>query len=378
MTEHDADIDFDFFDDLETGESAPAAEGPKPKRPSGGPPRKPEHAGIPPTVRLVGLIVFGILIIVLLVLWVQSCSGASTKSSYQNYLSKVDALATDSQRIGSTLAQKIDAPGVKVGDLAASIDSLAQQQEQDVAQAEKLKPPSGLAASQASLVEALRFRAVGLRSIAKSLRTNAGSTNVSTGATALAAVTQRLVASDVVWQDNFRTPVLTSMAQKGVTGVPVPVSRFLTDTGVDSTAFWTPVLERLNGAASSTGKAVGTKLLSVIAQPGNKRLSESTLTTVNAGTNLGFDVSVLNSGDVQVVGVKVTLTIKQSPQPITANQTISQINPGDTKVVKFRNLPSVNFVTQTTLTVDVKPVPGETNPNNNSATYPVIFSLTGP
>ena len=105
MTEHDADIDFDFFDDLETGESAPEGEGPKPKRPSGGPPRRPEHAGIPPTVRLVGLIVFGILIVVLLVLWVQSCSGTSAKSSYQNYLAKVSALATDSQRIGSTLTQ---------------------------------------------------------------------------------------------------------------------------------------------------------------------------------------------------------------------------------------------------------------------------------
>jgi hypothetical protein len=32
-------------------------------------------------------------------------------------------------------------------------------------------------------------------------------------------------------------------------------------------------------------------------------------------------------------------------------------------------------VTRTTLEVDVQPVKGETNPNNNSASYPVIFSF---
>ena len=59
---------------------------------------------------------------------------------------------------------------------------------------------------------------------------------------------------------------------------------------------------------------------------------------MNAGTNLAFDVSVQNSGDVQVVGVQVTITIKQAPSPITATQKIAQINPGDTKVVVFKNL----------------------------------------
>jgi hypothetical protein len=43
--------------------------------------------------------------------------------------------------------------------------------------------------------------------------------------------------------------------------------------------------------------------------------------------------------------------------------------------VTFRNLGQVQFATRTTVKVDVAPVPEEKNTANNSAQYPVIFSL---
>ena len=102
MSEHDSDIEFDFFDEPETGESAapdrtcPSHSVLRAGRRSG----PPERRGIPPTARLAGLIAFGILIVVLLVLWVQSCSSTSKKSSYEHYLDKVAPLALDSNRAG--------------------------------------------------------------------------------------------------------------------------------------------------------------------------------------------------------------------------------------------------------------------------------------
>jgi CARDB len=380
MSEYDSDIEFDFFDEQETGEGPPPPDRSRSKRTPDGPPppRRPsDRAGIPPTARLVGLIAFGILIIVLLVLWVQSCSGTSRKSSYQTYLSKVAVLAADSNRLGSSLSQSIATPGITAGDLANKIDGLAQQQQVDVKVASALKAPSGLVAPQASMVEALGFRVTGLQGIAAALRTGAGSTNVAATAVALASQTERLVAGDVIWEDLFRRETLRMVQQQNITGLVVPSSRFLQDSGVDSQTFWTPVIERLNGNGTSgtSGKPVGTELLGVTALPSNKALDPNNLTTVTAGTNLGFVVSVKNSGDVQVARVRVTITIKQPPKPITSNVTIPLINPGETKTATFRRLPPVNFVTRTTLEVDVQPVPGETNPNNNSASYPVIFSL---
>jgi hypothetical protein len=376
MSEHDSDIEFDFFDEPETGES-PASAGRSRSQPPDGAPKRSGPGGIPPTARLAALIAFGILIVVLLVLWVQSCSGTSKKSSYEHYLDKVAPLAQDSNRAGTALATAIATPGIKAGELATKMDQLAQQQQVDEQTATKIKPPSNLESPHRYLVSALQLRTDGLTGLARELRAGAGSTKVSETAANLAAVTQYLVASDVLWDVRFREPTRLAIQQDGITGLTVPASRFLREQGVDSSAFWAPVVDRLNGNTTSggntSGKAVGTQLVSTKALPNGPVLNESSLNTVNEGTNLGFAVTVKNSGDVQVASVQVTITIKQK-KPITATKTIPLINPGNSTTVKF-TLPQADFVTRTTVQVDVQPVPGETNPRNNSASYPVIFSL---
>ena len=379
MSEYDSDIEFDFFDEPETGERPQAPGRTRAQRPGGPPPpQRQGPGGIPPTARLAGLIAFGILIIVLLVLWVQSCSGTSTKSSYKTYLGKISQLAVDSNRLGSSLATAIATPGIKAGDLANKMDSLAQQQQADANTALHIKPPTQLVVQNRSIVAALQLRYDGLTGLARALRAGAGSTKVSETATNLAAQTQYLVASDVVWESGFRLPAKDRIAEDGITDLVVPVSRFLQEQGVDSSAFWTPVVERLNGNSTSggnnSGQAVGTQLIGVSALPKNQQLSPTNLNTVVDTTNLGFAVQVKNSGDVQVASVQVTITIKQS-KPISATRTIALINPGDTATVTFKGLTQPQFVVRTTLEVDVRPVPGETNPSNNSASYPVIFSL---
>jgi hypothetical protein len=51
------------------------------------------------------------------------------------------------------------------------------------------------------------------------------------------------------------------------------------------------------------------------------------------------------------------------------------INPGETKTVTFTGFDNIAFSTQTTLLVSVEPVPGEENTNNNTAEFPIIFTL---
>jgi hypothetical protein len=75
------------------------------------------------------------------------------------------------------------------------------------------------------------------------------------------------------------------------------------------------------------------------------------------------------------VRIKVTLTIPKQPDPIVLTQTIAIIDPGETKTVTFKVGALVPFGEQTTVKVDVDPVAGETNTSNNTAEYPVIFTL---
>jgi hypothetical protein len=104
-------------------------------------------------------------------------------------------------------------------------------------------------------------------------------------------------------------------------------------------------------------------------------LSASTENTVEASTDLAFAVAVADSGDNQEVKIEVTLTIQQSPTPIVKKQTIDIINPGETKTVAFTEFPSVDFGERRIMRIDVDPVPGERTTTNNTAEYPVIFSL---
>jgi hypothetical protein len=125
-----------------------------------------------------------------------------------------------------------------------------------------------------------------------------------------------------------------------------------------------------------SGALHGTALASVNALPTKQKLASDTENTVTAGADLAFAVTVENTGDSPEVQVKVTLTIQQSPSPIVQTKTIGLINPGEQKIVVFRNLGQVQFATRTTLKVDVEPVPEEQDTANNSASYPTIFSLS--
>ena len=192
----------------------------------------------------------------------------------------------------------------------------------------------------------------------------------------------RLVASDVVWDDLFQAPAQGTggvLQRQGITGVAVPGSIFVTSADYAGSRYWEAILQRLQGAATtgspSGGGLHGTGINKTVALPGNQELSQMTENTVTATTDLGFAVTVEDTGDSQEVQVKVTLTIQQSPSPIVQTKTIDLINPGELKQVVFRNLGQVQFATRTTVKVDVQPVPQERNTSNNSASYPVIFSL---
>jgi hypothetical protein len=382
MTEPPDDLDFDFFDDdPETGE--PLEEERPPREPPRRPPRRPPGGrppvGLTPLLRLAGLIAFAILIVVLFVFWISSCQGASKKSSYKHYMEKIAVIAKNSEQHGRELNDALTTPGSKFADLTTRISSIAQGEQQDVAAARAMSPPGPLRLQHQEAIEALEFRVSALRGIAQAFTSAARAPkNVTGNALLLAGQAERLVSGDVVWDDLFKDPAIQELRRQGVTGVAVADSSFIPNPDYASTRFWEAILQRLQGAATTGGTSGGlhgTGLVSVKAQPGNQELSSSTENTVTATTDLGFAVTIEDTGDSQEVQVKVTLTIQQSPTPIVQTKTIDLINPGEQKTVLFHNLGQVQFATRTTVKVDIQPVPHEAKTANNSASYPVIFSL---
>ena len=58
-----------------------------------------------------------------------------------------------------------------------------------------------------------------------------------------------------------------------------------------------------------------------------------------------------------------------------AHSVVGALNAVTGVSVSFHDIGQLNFTTPTTVKIEVQPVAGETNTNNNSADYPVIFSV---
>jgi len=386
MTERDTDIDFDFFEEEEppTQESSRADR--LMRRPGGprGPQRPPRApANLTPLLRLVGLIAFAILIIVLLVFWIQSCNEASKTATYKNYMAKVDQVSSSSQQTGRQLSQALLAQGLKQAEVERRISGLARQEQLDVDRAREITPPGTLRDEHDSLIEALQFRVSGLNGLARALAATANTKDLTRAGSVLASQMQRLLASDVIYDDSFKAPAIAELRRQGVTGTNesggplVPDSNFLQTADLATTTSMVNVLNKIRGGAvtPSQGGLRGTNIVKTEVLPSGTELSTTQQTPITVRTNMAFRVTVEDSGDSQETGIPVTLRIVQSSGgTITKKQTISFINPGEQKAVVFTNIPAVNFASNATIKVEVQPVPGESNTDNNSADYPVIFS----
>ncbi|HUK93714.1 MAG TPA: hypothetical protein VLU96_01525 [Gaiellaceae bacterium] len=378
MSERDLDIDFDFFEEepptQESSRTEPDTRRSGPRGPRR-PPRAPQN--LTPLLRLVGLIAFAILIIVLLVFWIKSCQAAGKSKTYRSYMNKVSEVATSSQEIGKRLSEALLAPGVKRAQLQQQIAGLARQEQLDVQRAQAITPPGPLRDEHAAVIQALQYRVSGLTGLARALGATSSTQNVTTAASVLAAQMQRPLASDVIWDDSFKAPAQSELKLQGITGTTVPDSNFLQDPALATTSAMTPVLEKLRGASTSTtGGVRGTSLISTKVLPSGQELGTSTTTTIVATVDMAFQVTVENSGTVQVTTVPVTFTIEQSKgSNIVKKATIDFLNPGEQKVITFRNFPQPNFSTPAMIKVEVTPVTGEVRTSNNSADYPVIFSV---
>jgi hypothetical protein len=384
MDPRDDDIQFDFFDEEPATTEAQSSQSrvrlprrgarePRMRAPQG------PARGLTPLLRLLALIGIIVAALVFFGLLIQSCASTSKHDAYKSYMAKVASIAQSSESDGAQVATDLTTPGVKPTDLSGKLVGIADQERQNIVAAQRLNPPGTLRPEHANLIEALQLRANGVQGLADTFRATATS-KATTDAALLADRADRLLASDVTWDDLFRAPATAEMKKQGVNGVIAPESHFVANHDSITERSMVLVLQRLRGASTSGGTPTGihgTNIVDTKVLPGGQVLSVSGSgeNTVTATTDLAFVVTVADSGDSQEVGIKVTLTIQKPQGAIVRTQTIDLINPGQTKSIPFRNLGQVPFAQKTTVLVDVAPVTGERVTTNNKASYPVIFSL---
>ncbi|MEX2421080.1 MAG: hypothetical protein WD670_04610, partial [Actinomycetota bacterium] len=356
----------------------PPVEPPREKRGGGPPPVRPRTPGgggasLPRLALLIGA---AIVLAVLLVFWVNSCREGGKQGTYRDYLQDVGTVVQASQRVGAQLTDALTTPGVTLEDLESALDGLARQQAQVVTRADELAPPGPLVEEQESLVESMQLLANGLVGLKEAVSQIQLASDPEEAGASLAGQAGRLVAGQVVYDDLFRARSQQVMQSEEVSGVPVPELVFLSSPELIGQGSLTELIARLTqGGGGGGGGLHGNQIDGVVVKPGDQPLSPDEENQIVATDRLAIQVLVTNSGDFQETQVRVTLTIQQSPQPINKEATIDVINKGQTKTVTFRDFSNVTFAARTNLQVAISPVDGETNTANNTAEYPVIFTL---
>ena len=347
-------------------------------RPEGGrgsgfrPPRN-----LTPLLRLIGLIALAILVVVLLAVWVEGCAADAKLDRNRTYLADIGSIGNASAKLGQQLGTLLTTPGLNEEDLDAKLGGYVQTAENQMQQAEDLNAPGPMVVPNAGAVEALRYRVNGLRGLQAAFKEAADETDASVAGEQLLAQTRRLLASDIIWSDSFQEPAQVVLTDEGIEGLDVPSSEFVTTDDLVSQSSLAAIWQRIQGASTGgtpTGLH-GSGIAYVKALPSGQLLSTTTETTIKVTDELKFEVGVEDTGESQEVRIKVTLTIPKQPDAIVKTASIPIIDAGETKAVVFTVGALVPFGEQTSVKVDVDPVPGETNTTNNTAEYPVIFTL---
>jgi hypothetical protein len=333
--------------------------------------------------RRLGALGAGILVIVLvLVLLARGCSGSSTKSNNENYVS---ALTTSVLKPSDDVAKKfhemLDLPTASLATIHKRLDGQLAAMRTVKAHAAALKPTKQLAPYQAALLQALQFRVTGLECMSERLTTAWKLKKPALAGQQLYSCTGQLLASDYVYADSFATGADAALKQVGATGVPT--SQFVPTSDLN----WVTPLgigQQLQALRPGPVKGVhGTQMGSVIASPQDLTLQPGTPNFVKGDKSLVFVVAVKNSGKFTEVGVMVRLTLKRvgGGAPIVKTGRIASVAAGQTQTVRFSGLfastqGAPDYSVPYKLTVSSLKVPGEHNLTNNTSSYTVEFSIT--
>jgi len=252
---------FDFFGEPETAETVeqgwrrPQLQSLRARSGDGGRGRRTPPPGVVGIARLAGFVTVVIAAVVALVTGLGACQGA--RDNYAAYLREVRALAQSSNRVGAQLASDLRSSSLKRSDLARRLQDLAGQEQQAYGQAQQIRPPGPLRQLHGELLATLALRATGLANLGQALARAESSKNaaVSVG-DALAAQAQLLTTSDVVWNDLYRMPVALQLRQRGVIGLVVPQSRFVSSPDLVAGPAFVRLVQRLASVTSGSAAPV--------------------------------------------------------------------------------------------------------------------------
>ncbi len=377
-----------FFDedDPQPTRREPAARPARP-RPGGSGPTRPAAADHQ-TLLIRRAVAAGaaLLFLVLAFVALRGCLDARHESELEDYNTRLGTIIRDSDtQVGQPFFGLLGKGANSPQDLQTAVSGYRATAEDQLSQAEDLDVPDEMRAAHNSALIALEYRANGLEGIAERIRPALGDESEQTDRAigGIAGQMQSFLASDVTWQARVVPLIQKALADEKIGGQRIAnTQRFLTDLS------WLQedtVAERLGQSLSGGGTGDqeadeepapglhGTGLVAVSTgdvtlQPGAaNRIPATAETLIVRFANQGEN----DESDVRVV-VKVD-PIEGGGETITLQKTVDTVAAGAEAEVSLPLNRRPPADSPTTISVDVRPVPGEEKTDNNKQEYEAIF-----
>lgn len=322
-----------------------------------------------------------LVLILLVVFGVRSCRDSRRERALTDYVQDSEALAQESTQLSTSLLGLLGEPGEgSPVEIQSTVNGLAVQAARLADRPGAVEPPGELAESHRQLADLLALRRDGVAGVAKQLPTAFADEGRQAAASAIAEDMRLFLASDVLYARRFRPALERSLAAEGLgASAGVSAAPFLPDLSWLRAETVATRMGRLRSSAeegAATPGVHGVGLGAVTVTPSGARLAEGGPVQVPADQELGFAVEVQNEGESEeTVAVRLMISGPEGTEPIDRDKELdSPLPPGEAETVSVPLADTPPTGVPATVEVEIVPVPGESEKDDNRASFPVSFT----
>ena len=314
-----------------------------------------------------GLALGGALILlILIVLGIKGCLDARAESELSDYARKVAEIVEGTEQTSKDFFGKLESPGnASVTDFVNEVNAQRSAMDSLRSRAEGLGAPGDMSGPQKNLELTYELRGSAMDQIAEKMPTALGEAGADKAMGAIAKQMQKLLASDVVYEEVVRPEIDSVLASNGISGSDVPKSTFLPDEKWLEEKTVSDALGAISGNSGAATPGLHGLELSAVSVNGSE-LVEGAATSVSGEEGVEVEATVENQGESTESGVTVAVTVNGN----TVTGEIAEIGAGEQETVTIPLTPAPKG--EVTLEVEAEPVPGETLSENNEATYTLL------
>ncbi len=317
----------------------------------------------------------GVLLLIAIVLIVSAILKGQKSSALETYNRDVSQLASQSeQEVAKPLfTALVGAGGKPTINVDQQINELHSTAQHLLDQARGLSVPGEMSEAQHNVLLALELRAEAVEKTAGAMHGVTGS-EPKTASEHLAGAMEILLASDVVWSQRVQPLVQEALSAGGVQGLSTAKSTTLPNTGwLDPET----ALARVTGKESSESSgpvSAGTHgdALTGLSAGGVTLQPEPAENPVSGGSSPTFTVTFQNTGENSETNTKVVVSVTSAGKTVSGSQTVEKTEPGGTYNVNV-TVKGVTTGVAAKVEAKVEKVPGESNLENNKASYLATF-----